>query len=431
MMILGYLSFLVLIVLIVLGIPIGLSLIAIGVVGLVLVGEVSTAMTQTTIVLWSEGTKFILIALPFYIMMGNLVYRTGIARNIFMTASYWLGWLPGGLAIASVFACAGFGAVSGSSTATARTMGAIVIPEMRRHGYSMQLASGVLSSSGTLGILIPPSIILIFYGLMTETSIGDLFVAGIIPGLCIAVLFSVIVMASAMIWPESAGGKTVAATVSWRERFVSLLSVLPVLAIFAFILAGLYLGVFTPTEAAVFGVVAVLVYGAIARNLPIAAIRDALLDSVLTTAMLYLIIVGGTLYTRFLAQTGMIADLENLVIAMDLSYFSFILVITLIYLALGCVLDLFGMLILTVPILFPIATQLGIDPVWFGIYIVVVAEVGLITPPVGVNVYVIYAVAKDVPLGRIFLGCVPFVLGMLFFIACMAVFPEIVLTLVH
>ena len=431
MTLLGYFSFLALIALILLGIPIGLVLVTIGIIGLALVGDVATAMTQTTIVLWSEGTKFILIALPFYILMGNLVYRTGIARNIFIAASYWLGWLPGGLAIASVFACAGFGAVSGSSTATARTMGAIVIPEMRRHGYSMQMASGVLSSSGTLGILIPPSIILIFYGLMTETSIGSLFVAGILPGLCIAFIFSAIVLAWATIWPETAGGRVAHTTVSWHQRFVSLLSVLPVLAIFAFILSGLYLGIFTPTEAAVFGVVAVLVYGALARNLALAAIRDALLDSVLTTAMLYLIIVGGTLYTRFLAQTGMTSDLENFVLSLDLSYYGFILVITLIYLVLGCVLDLFGMLILTVPILFPIAMQLGIDPVWFGIYIVVVAEVGLVTPPVGVNVYVIYAVAQDVPLGRIFLGCLPFVAGMLLFVACMAVFPEIALTLVR
>ena len=431
MILLGYGSFAVLIGLIVMGIPIGLTLVAIGMVGLALVGSVSTAMTQTTLVLWSEGTKFIFIALPFYILMGNLVHRTGIARNIFRTASYWLCWLPGGLAIASVFACAGFGAVSGSSTATARTMGSIIIPEMRRHGYGMQKATGVLSASGTLGILIPPSIIMVFYGLMTETSIGDLFIAGIIPGLIIAMIFSTIVLVSALIWPETSGRDNTVEAVDWSTRLLSLLHVLPVLAIFVFILGGLYFGVFTPSEAAVFGVVAVLVYGALARNLSLDAIRLALLDSVLTTAMLYLIIVGGMLYTRFLAQTGMIDDLEYFVLSLDLSYFGFIFVITIIYLLLGCILDLFGMIILTVPILLPIAQQLGIDPVWFGIYIIVVAEVGLITPPVGVNVYVIYAVAQDVPLKRIFLGCVPYVLGMLFFIACMAVFPEIVLTLIR
>lgn len=431
MSVVGYLSFTALVALIALGIPIGLSLMVVGIAGLSFVGSLSTAMTQTTTVLWSEGTKFVLIAIPFYILMGNLIYHTGIARNLFRAASYWLGWMPGGLAIASVFACAGFGAVSGSSTATTRTMGSIIIPEMRRHGYGMKLGTGVMSASGTLGILIPPSIILIFYGLMTETSIGSLFIAGIVPGIVIALIFSLIILVIALIDPKEAGRHVTMDQPSWAQRFASLAYVLPVLGLFGFILGGLYFGVFTPTEAAVIGVVAVLVYGGATRKLNLRAIRTALADSVLITVMLYLIIVGGTLFTRFLAQTGIIGGIEGFILSLDPTYFQFILAVTLLYLVLGCVLDLFGMLILTVPILFPIALQLGIDPIWFGIFVVVVAEIGLVTPPIGVNVYVIKTVAPDVPLAKIFLGCIPFVLGLLGFIACMAVFPEIALFLVR
>lgn len=429
MITLGATAFFLLILLIVVGVPIGLSLMAVGIGGLALVGSLSTAMTQTTLALWSEGTKFVLIAIPFYILMGNLIYHTGIARNLFRAASYWLSWMPGGLAVAAVFACAGFGAVSGSSTATARTMGAIIIPEMRRYGYGMPLATGVMSASGTLGILIPPSIIMIFYGLMTETSIGALFVAGIIPGLMIAVIFAVIIMLMVVINPAQGGHKI--EIPSLQERLRSLVGVLPVLGLFGILLGGLYMGIFTPTEGAVIGVFVVLVMGTVQRNLSLEAIRASLIDAALMTTMLFLIIVGGTLFTRFLVQTGFIEAITGAMLAMDLGYFQFILAVTLLYLVLGCVLDLFGMLILTVPILFPIAMALGIDPVWFGIYIIIVAEIGLVTPPLGVNVYVIKTVAQDVPLGKIFLGCLPFVVGMLGFIALMAIFPQIALFLVR
>lgn len=427
---LGFLGFAALIALIAAGVPIGLCLMAVGLIGLAIVGSIDTAMAQSTSAFWSEGTKFVLVALPFYVLMGNLIYHTGIAKNLFKTASYWLGWLPGGLGMASVFACAGFGAVSGSSTATARTMGAIVIPEMRRYGYGMRLATGVMSSAGTLGILIPPSIVLIFYGLLTETSVGKLFIAGIIPGFVIACIFSVIVLVISLVDPSQGGKRDLVEQIGWRERFASLGHVLPVLAIFAAVFGGLYLGVFTPTESAVFGVTAVLIYGALSRSLSLEAIRASLADAALITAMLFLIIVGGTLFTRFLAQTGFTASIVQMIVALDMSYFEFIIAITLLYLILGCVLDLFGMLILTVPILFPIAMQLGIDPIWFGIYVVIVAEIGLVTPPLGVNVFVIRTVAPDVPLGQIFLGCVPFVVGLLFFAAIMAIWPDVVLYLV-
>jgi|TARA_Y100000815_G_scaffold217678_1_gene203111 tripartite ATP-independent transporter DctM subunit len=426
---LGAAAFVLLILLIIIGVPIGLSLVAVGIGGLAMVGSLSTAMTQTTLALWSEGTKFVLIAIPFYILMGNLIYHTGIAKNLFRAASYWLGWLPGGLAIAAVFACAGFGAVSGSSTATARTMGAIIIPEMRRYGFGLPLATGVMSSSGTLGILIPPSIIMIFYGLMTETSIGQLFVAGVIPGILIAILFSAIVVVIVRLDPAQ-GGHTIDMP-PLSERLRALAHILPVLGLFGFLLGGLYMGVFTPTEGAVVGVFAVLVMGALQRRLSLAAIRHALADAAFLTTMLFMIIVGGTLFTRFLVQTGFIGALTGWMLSMNLGYAPFIIAVTILYLILGCVLDLFGMLILTVPILFPIATSLGIDPVWFGIYIIIVAEIGLVTPPLGVNVYVIKTVAPDVPLTKIFLGCLPFVAGMLAFITLMAVFPQIALVMVR
>ncbi|WP_185804994.1 TRAP transporter large permease subunit [Pontivivens nitratireducens] len=426
---LGTGAFVLLILLIVIGVPIGLSLIAVGIGGLAIVGSLSTAMTQITLSFWSEGTKFVLIAIPFYILMGNLIYHTGIARNMFRAASYWLSWMPGGLAIAAVFACAGFGAVSGSSTATARTMGAIIIPEMRRYGYGMPLSTGVLSASGTLGILIPPSIIMIFYGLMTETSIGALFVAGVVPGLIIALIFATTIVLIVRIDPDQGGHKVAAPALAERVR--ALLGVLPVLGLFTVLLGGLYLGVFTPTEGSVIGVFVVLVLGFFQRSLSFDAIRASLTDAALMSTMLFVIIVGGTLFTRFLVQTGLIEAITGAMLAMDLGYFQFIFAVTLLYLVLGCVLDVFGMLILTVPILYPIAMALGIDPVWFGIYVIIVAEIGLVTPPLGVNVYVIKTVAQDVPLGKIFLGCMPFVVGILGFIGLLAVFPQIALFLVE
>ncbi|MFA7433025.1 MAG: TRAP transporter large permease [Gemmobacter sp.] len=431
MSILGYLGFLALLVLIALGVPIGLTLFMVGLAGLSLVGNFSTAMTQSTIAFWSEGSKFILVALPFYILMGNLIYHMGIARRLFTAASYWLGWLPGGLGVASVFATAGFSAISGSSTASARTMGAIVIPEMRRHNYNMRLATGLMSSAGTLGMLIPPSIVLIFYGLMTETSIGKLFIAGIIPGMLVALIFSTFVVGMALLDPRKAGRGMDVSAVPLKERILSLLSVFPVLLIFGVIFGGLYFGIFTPTEGAIIGVVAVLAYAAATRSLTFKAIRESLADASLITVMLFLIIVGGTLFTRFLVQTGFIASISNFIIALELSYVQFIIIITILYLVLGCLLDTFGMMILTVPVLFPIALQLGIDPVWFGIYVVLVAEIGLVTPPVGVNVFVIKTVARDVPLGEIFRGSIPFIIAMLLFVALMTAFPEIVLYLVR
>lgn len=427
----GYLGFAALLVLIALGVPIGLSLFMVGLAGLSIVGSFTTAMTQTTIAFWSEGTKFVLVALPFYILMGNLIYHMGIARRLFTAASYWLGWLPGGLGVAAVFATAGFSAISGSSTAAARTMGAIVVPEMRRHGYRMRLATGLMSSAGTLGMLIPPSIVLIFYGLMTETSIGKLFIAGIIPGIMVALIFSTLIVGTALIDPKQAGRGTDIAAVSWKERLLSLLSVFPVLLIFGVIFGGLHYGIFTPTEGAIIGVVAVLAYAAATRSLSFAAIKHSLADASLITVMLFLIIVGGTLFTRFLIQTGFIASISSLIVSLDLTYIQFIIAVTILYLILGCLLDTFGMMILTVPVLFPIAMQLGIDPVWFGIYVVLVAEIGLVTPPVGVNVFVIKTVARDVPLGEIFRGTIPFIIAMLFFIALMTAFPEIVLYLVR
>ncbi len=426
----GYLGFAALLVLIALGVPIGLSLFMVGLAGLSFVGSFTTAMTQTTIAFWSEGTKFVLVALPFYILMGNLIYHMGIARRLFTAASYWLGWLPGGLGVAAVFATAGFSAISGSSTAAARTMGAIVVPEMRRHGYRMRLATGLMSSAGTLGMLIPPSIVLIFYGLMTETSIGKLFIAGIIPGIIVALIFSTLIIGTALIDPKQAGLGTDIAAVAWKERLLSLLSVFPVLLIFSVIFGGLHYGIFTPTEGAIIGVVAVLAYAAATRSLSFAAIKHSLADASLITVMLFLIIVGGTLFTRFLIQTGFIASISSLIVSLDLTYVQFIIAVTILYLILGCLLDTFGMMILTVPVLFPIAMQLGIDPVWFGIYVVLVAEIGLVTPPVGVNVFVIKTVARDVPLGEIFRGTIPFIIAMLFFIALMTAFPEIVLYLV-
>lgn len=426
-MTIAYIGFAGMLVLMALGVPIAIAMITTGLIGLAVVGTLGSALTQLNLVIWSEGSNFILLALPFYILMGNLILHTGIARRLFHGASVWLNWLPGGLAIASVFACAGFGAVSGSSTATARTMGSIVVPELRRYKYNMSLGTGVLSASGTLGILVPPSIIMVFYGLMTETSIGSLFIAGIVPGIIVATIFATIVLIIGLVNPEAVGTRLKRGEITWRTRVLAIWEVVPVVSIFVVILGGLYLGVVTPTESAAVGVFAVLIYGALSFKLSFRAIRLALVDSALTTMMLLLIIIGGYLFTRFLVQTGLTASIHAAFVAADLGYVGFLVLVTVLYLILGCVIDVFGMLILTVPILFPMALQLGIDPVWFGVYCIIVAEIALVTPPLGVNVFVINSVARDVPLGKIFLGCVPFVVGLLLFVVALAVWPQIAL----
>ncbi|MEQ1856795.1 MAG: TRAP transporter large permease [Longimicrobiales bacterium] len=409
-------------VLLVLGIPVAFAMAVVGAVGLWILEGPGPALAQATIIPWSEGRSFVFVTIPLFVLMGQLVYQTGLATDLYAGIRAWIGRVPGGLAIASVVACAAFGAVTGSSIATVATMGAIVMPEMRRYGYNPRLATGALAASGTLGILIPPSVIFIFYGVMTETSIGALFIAGIVPGILTALMFSAIILVRCLITP-SLGPRGPAAT--WAERRQSVNGFLPILVLFFGVIGGLYVGAFTPTEGAGVGCAGVLLIAGLKRRVNRGALARALEETALISAMMFAIIVAGYLLARFLAVTGTTEAIVDALVALGLGRVGFILLLVGLYLVLGALLDVFGMLVLTIPFVMPVVRELGIDPIWFGVFIVVMSEVALVTPPIGANVFVMRRAAPDVPMTEIFLGVLPFVLGELVMIALLIAFPEI------
>jgi len=413
-------------VLLMLGVPIAFAMAITGAVGLWILEGPGPALAHTTLIPWDEGRSFVFVTIPLFVLMGQLVFHTGLARDLYGAVRTWIGKVPGGMAITSVVACGAFGAVTGSSIATVATMGAIVMPEMRRYNYNPRLATGALAASGTLGILIPPSVIFIFYGVMTETSIGELFIAGIVPGVLTALMFSVIILVRCVITP-SLGPPGPGAT--WSERWSSTAGLVPIMALFGLVIGGIYAGVFTPTEAAGVGCSGVLVTAAARRSLTGTAMGKALEETALISAMIFAIIVGGYLFARFLAVTGTTQAMVEILIDMDLGRVFFLILLVVLYILLGAMLDVFGMLVLTIPFVMPVVRGLGIDPVWFGVFAVVMAELALVTPPIGANVFVMRRTAPEVPMGEIFMGVLPFVLGELVVIALLIAFPEIALWL--
>ncbi len=409
------------------GVPIGFAMAFTGILGLWIVEGAAPAMAHAALVPWEHGRDFIFVAIPLFVLMGQLFYHAGLAGDLYRGLRSWVGRVPGGLAIASVLACGGFGAVTGSSIATVATMGTVVMPEMRRYRYDSRLATGALAASGTLGILIPPSLIFIFYGVMTETSIGALFIAGIVPGAITALMFASIILVRCLVDP-SLGPK--GPRPAGRERWVAFVRLGPVAALFVLIIGGIYAGIFTPTEAAGIGCAGVAVLALIRRKLSVSVIGAAMRGSALISAMIFTIIAGGYVLARFLAVTGLADLLVNLIISADLGRVGFLVMLVALYFVLGAMLDVFGMLVLTIPFIFPVVGELGIDPVWFGVFVVVMAEVALITPPIGANVFVMRRVAPDVQMEQIFRGVLPFVLGELAVLALLILVPETALWLV-
>jgi tripartite ATP-independent transporter DctM subunit len=422
----GILGFAGMMVLIVMGVPIGFAMLTTAAVGFFAVGEANFAETQLSITFFDQGTSFVFVAVPLYFMMGQLVQRTNIAFDLYEAVYRWLGRLPGGLAISSVVACAGFGAVSGGSVTAVATMGPMCIPAMRRYNYDDALATGSISAAGTLGILIPPSIIMVGYGILTETSIGALFIAGIIPGILMTIGYSVTIAIRCMINPELG---PIGEKYSMREKIVSLTKVLPVFLTFIVVIGGIYGGIFTPTEAAGIGVLALLIISLVMRRLNWSNFTESLLKSVHTSAMIFIIIIGGHMMGKFVVLTGLTEGVIGWITAADFSPLTVMLMISLLYIALGMVLDVWGMLILTIPFTLPIIINLGYDPIWYGVYAVIMAELALITPPVGINVYVMAKMAPDVPLNRIFNGVAPFFIFTLILVALITLFPDIAMWL--
>ncbi len=377
-------------------------------------------------VVYSTFADYNLSVIPLFILMGSFCYFAGLSKDLYDTVHSWLGQLRGGLAMATVGACAGFAAISGSSLATAATMGTVALPEMKRYKYDDRLATGAVAAGGTIGILIPPSIILILYGIITEQSIGKLFLAGFIPGVLEAVFYMVTIYllckSNSLMGPP--GPRT-----SFLGKITSLKTTWIVLALFVLVIGGIYLGVFSPTEAAGVGAFGALVFGLARRRLGWQAFKNSLVDTGKTTAMVFIIILGAMILGYFLAVSRIPFVLADSVGALMVNRYVILVLILLVYLFLGCVMDSMAIMLLITPIFFPLAMSLGFNPIWFGILIVRVCEIGLITPPVGLNVYIIRGVAKDVPMQTIFKGIVPFLIADVCHVALLIALPQLSLFL--
>ena len=432
---LGIWSFPLLLGLIFLRIPIGLAMLMIGFFGTWLVtGSWTPILAQLKSLTYDTFSSYSLSIVPLFLLMGQFATRGGMSQALFKAAETWLGHRRGGVAMAAVGACAGFGAICGSSLATAATMGQVALPELRRYGYSGALATGCLAAGGTLGILIPPSVVLVIYAILTEQNIIKLFLAAMVPGVLAALGYMITIAVYVRLKPDSAGQRERA---DYRERFGALVSVWPVLAIFALVIGGIYAGFFTPTEGAAVGAAGTGLVALFNGGLTWRGLGEAITGTAISTGMIFFIVFGAAVFNGFLAFSQLPQVTANTVAAMAVSPWLVLLVILLCYLVFGCVMDSLSMILLTIPIFFPIVSALdfGLPPeemaLWFGVIVLIVVEVGLITPPVGMNLFVINSMAPDVPLARTYGGALPFVFSDIIRVAILIVFPIITLGLVR
>ncbi len=409
-----------------LGANLGLAMSGAALFGTTMIIGKDGALALAGLSVYESAQNFSLSVIPLFVVMGSFATKSGISTDLFSAFNTWLRRRKGGLAHASIAACAAFGAVCGSSIATAATMGKVALPQMARFKYSDRLATGALAAGGTIGVLIPPSVIMLIYGILTETSIGDLFIAGIIPGLLLMLFFMITVMIMIGINPSYAPD-VVQKSDEMEEapRGSSIKKVWATLLLFIMVIGGIYAGIFTPTEAAGFGAVGALFLGVVMRRLDAKMIGECLIETVQTTSMIFLILIGAILFSGFLSLSGTPALLGEWITGLNLSPLGTILVIVVIYIILGAFLDTMAMIILSIPIFFPIISALGFDPIWFGVLVVLVVELALITPPLGLNVFIIRGVVPHVPLSTIFAGVLPFCLALVTLIALVIAVPSI------
>lgn len=374
--------------------------------------------------LWAVMNDFILTAIPLFVLLGELLMRAGVTQRMYSGLSTWLGRLPGGLLHTNIGASGLFAAVSGSSVATAATISTVALPELRKRGYNERLVLGSIAAGATLGILIPPSVNLIIYGALTGTSIGQLFAAGIVPGLLLIGLFMLSIAIISLLLPGSAGALDEAAT--WSEKVKSLQHLIPPLSIFVVVMGAIYTGWATPTEAAAVGVLMAVALAAGNKALRISMLHDAFLSTVRTTAMIMLIIIAAFYLKFIIGILGVPQAMTSFVAAMDLTSLQFIFVLVVFYLILGCFIETLSMMVGTIPIVFPLVLHMGLDPVWFGIFLVLMMELALITPPVGMNLFVVQGVRRTGSVIDVFYGIIPFVAVVLFAVAMIIAVPGIV-----
>jgi C4-dicarboxylate transporter, DctM subunit len=409
-------------------VPIALAMGIVGIVGYAYMRDwnwtIAFAVAQTKI--YETGRNYTLSVVPLFILMGNFTTRAGMSQELFRAAYAFVGHLRGGLAMATIVASAGFGAICGSSIATAATMAKVAYPSMKRFGYSDRLAAGAIASGGTLGIMIPPSTIMVIYGVFTETNIGKLFAAGVLPGilgaalLCLAVLY--------VAWRDPTSGPPGRPT-AWRARWLALKDVWSVAALFLFVMGGIYGGLFTATEGAGMGAFGAMAFALWRRALTWTSLYGALVESARTTAMLFMILIGALMFAEFVNITTMPADLKGFVTRFEVHPVLVVAAICAIYVVLGTAMEELSMVLLTIPVFFPVIVHLGFDPVWFGIIIVCVVEIGLISPPVGMNLFVLKTLLPEVPTGTVFRGVMPFMWADVVRLAILVAFPAISLWL--
>lgn len=406
--------------------PVAFVMLLVGTVGFAVVVSPQAALTMVCSDVFNTISSHSLTVIPLFVFMGQVAFHAGISKRLFNAAYNWLGWLPGGLAMATVGACAGFGAICGSGPATAATMSAVALPEMKRYRYNMELATGTVAAGGTLGMLIPPSVVFIVYGVMTEQSIGKLFMAGVVPGLLIAVLFCV------MIWWQCRRRPSLgpaAQGITWSARWRSLSGVIETLLLFALVIGGMFAGWFTPTEAAAVGAAGSLLIAVVRRQLSRQALVRALMETARTSCMVMIIVAGAVIFGRFLAVTRIHFELATWLTALAAPPWMVVALIVLFYLVCGCFIDALGLVMLTIPIFYPVIQSLNYDLIWFGVIIVVVTQMGVISPPVGVNVYVVSGMERDVALHTVFKGALPFLACLILAAALLVAFPQLSLWL--
>ncbi len=406
--------------------PLAFAMGLVGLVGIGLTRGWQPALASAAQVVYETGFAYTLSVIPLFILMGNFVARAGLAHELFAAAYAFIGHLRGGLAHATIAACAGFGAICGSSIATAATMSKVAYPSMKKLGYSDALATGVMAAGGTLGIMIPPSTIMVIYGIITETNIGKLFSAGVIPGLMTAALMMGGVWYMTGRDPEHAppGERS-----TWPQRWQALRGIWGVALLVVVVLGGIYGGVFTATEGAGFGAFGAFLFALARRRLTWSILYQVLVESARTTAMLFTLLIAATLFANFVNFTTMPGDLKQWITHLGLSPTMVIVAMKAIYVVLGTVMEELTMVLLTIPLFFPIVTALGFDPVWFGVLIVMIVQIGLISPPVGMNLFVLNALLPGVGLGQIFRGCWPFVAVMIVALGLLIAFPQLSLWL--
>ncbi|MFP6710524.1 MAG: TRAP transporter large permease subunit [Rhodospirillales bacterium] len=404
------------------GLPIGFAMAATGFLGSIMLIDLNAALSLLGQTAYETTITFNLSIVPMFILMGYFASNSGLSEALFRACNTWLGHRRGGLALATIGGCGAFAAVCGSSIATAATMTQVALPEMKRFNYDYSLATGSIAAGGTIGILIPPSVILVLYGILTETNIGELFLAGFIPGILTIIFFMATISIMTRIFPDIGprGEKT-----TFKQKILAFKDVWGTVILFTLVIGGIYTGIFSPEEAAGIGASGALALALLARTMSWAVFVNCLMETVRTSAMIFTILIGAILFNNFLVLSAVPDAIGAWIGGLPFSDIVIMLIILLIYLIMGCALDSLAMILLTIPIFFPVVINLGFDPIWFGIIVVMVVELGLITPPVGMNVFIIKGMAPEVPLSKIYKGVLPFVIAQILLIGLILAFPKI------